>query len=264
MAGRWQPSYDGVRVAALEQLGLLCEAVEGLADDAFERPTRLPGWRVAELVAHCANNVAVVARYLAEPAPDHADADLLGYLSGAPGAAAAVAQRAVEGAAGRTPEQLRTAVRAALAEAETALTDQPTDRLVATRLAALSLSDFLATRCVEAVVHSLDLAAAVGRQPAGMVAAPAGRVVVRTLVELLVARAPGRSVEVRIPPYAAVQCVAGPRHTRGTPPGVVEADPLAFVELATGRLAWALAVADGRVRASGERTDLSGYLPLMA
>ena len=65
-----------------------------------------------------------------------------------------------------------------------------------------------------------------------------------------------------MPPYAAVQCVAGPRHTRGTPPNVVEMDAVTWVLLATGRLAWAQAVADGRVRASGPRADLSGYLPL--
>jgi hypothetical protein len=74
--------------------------------------------------------------------------------------------------------------------------------------------------------------------------------------------APGHSVEVRVPPYAAVQAVEGARHRRGTPPAVVECDPRTWLELASGRLAWADAVADGRVRASGERSDLSVYLPL--
>jgi hypothetical protein len=89
------------------------------------------------------------------------------------------------------------------------------------------------------------------------------RLAVRGLAERLALAAPGRSVEVRIPPYAAVQCVEGLRHTRGTPPNVVECDPRAFVELCTGRLAWAAAVADGRVRASGERADLQALLPLL-
>jgi hypothetical protein len=83
---------------------------------------------------------------------------------------------------------------------------------------------------------------------------------VRALLADLAARAPGRSVEVRVPPYGAVQAVAGPRHTRGTPPNVVETDPTTWVLLATGRLAWADAVAAGRVRASGIRADLSDYL----
>jgi hypothetical protein len=86
----------------------------------------------------------------------------------------------------------------------------------------------------------------------------------RELAGRLAAAAPGRSVEVRIPPYAAVQCVAGPRHTRGTPGSVVETDPLTWFDLATGRLTWQAALAEGRLRASGERTDLSEHLPLRA
>lgn len=85
---------------------------------------------------------------------------------------------------------------------------------------------------------------------------------VRLSLRWLAAHAPGRSVEVRVPPYAAVQCVEGPRHTRGTPPNVVETDPRTWLLLATGRLTWADAVAAGRVSASGQRADLSEHLPL--
>jgi hypothetical protein len=85
---------------------------------------------------------------------------------------------------------------------------------------------------------------------------------VRYLLDLLATGAPGRSVEVRVVPIAAVQCIEGPRHTRGTPPNVIETDPVTFVRLATGRLTWAEAVADGVVRASGARADLSDHLPL--
>jgi hypothetical protein len=88
------------------------------------------------------------------------------------------------------------------------------------------------------------------------------RLAVRYLLDLLADRAPGRAVEVRVPPYAAVQCVPGPRHTRGTPPNVVETDPDTWIRLATGRLTWAEASAAGRVSASGTRADLSEYLPL--
>jgi hypothetical protein len=90
------------------------------------------------------------------------------------------------------------------------------------------------------------------------------RAATRFLLDALAERAPGRSVEVRVPPYAAVQCVAGPRHTRGTPPNVIETDPLTWLALATGRLGWAAAAASGRVRASGPRADVSAYLPLAA
>ena len=75
-------------------------------------------------------------------------------------------------------------------------------------------------------------------------------------------RAPGHSVEVRVPPYAAAQVIPGVRHTRGTPPAVIELDGATWVALATGRETWADAMGDGRIRASGERADLSAYLPL--
>lgn len=91
---------------------------------------------------------------------------------------------------------------------------------------------------------------------------PVLREAVRTLLTQLAERDPGRSVEVRVPPYGAVQCVPGPRHTRGSPSNVVEMDPVTWLELATGRLEWAVAVTEGRVRVSGIRADLSGHLPL--
>jgi Bacterial SCP ortholog len=84
----------------------------------------------------------------------------------------------------------------------------------------------------------------------------------RFLLGVLATVSPGRSVEIRVVPLAAVQAVAGPRHTRGTPPNVVETDPLTWVRLATGRLGWDDAVRSGAVRASGARSDLSEFLPL--
>jgi hypothetical protein len=91
---------------------------------------------------------------------------------------------------------------------------------------------------------------------------PVLRDAVRALLAELSRRAPGRSVEVRIPPFGAIQCVAGPRHTRGTPPNVVETDPVTWLLVATERVSWANALRDGRLRASGIRTDLSEFLPL--
>jgi hypothetical protein len=86
---------------------------------------------------------------------------------------------------------------------------------------------------------------------------------VRWATEELATRAPGRSVEVRVPPFAAVQCIEGPRHTRGTPTNVIETDPQTWLALATGRTTWAAAVGSGAVRASGTRADLTAYLPLV-
>jgi hypothetical protein len=88
------------------------------------------------------------------------------------------------------------------------------------------------------------------------------KLLTKHFLAVLEERAPGHSVEVRVPPYAAVQVVPGVRHTRGTPPAVVETDAETWIAVATGELAWAEAIAAGRVSASGERTDLSAYLPL--
>jgi hypothetical protein len=86
---------------------------------------------------------------------------------------------------------------------------------------------------------------------------------VRTTARWLAQQVPGRSVELRVPPHVAVQLVPGPRHTRGTPPNVVETDAATWLRLATGQLGWDEAVGQGRVSASGNRADLSTHLPLV-
>ena len=111
-----------------------------------------------------------------------------------------------------------------------------------------------------------DAVAAVAPWLDGSVAEPdraelatAVRLSLRTLQQV----APGRTVEVRVPSFAAVQCIAGPSHTRGTPPNVVEAGPRTWLELATGRVSWAAALEQGRLAASGTRADVSAWLPLL-
>jgi hypothetical protein len=135
---------------------------------------------------------------------------------------------------------------AALNEQRAALGQPPWPGLATERL--------LGAATLAAVTDAL----AAGTQPLR----PALRSAVRYSLGLLEQRVPGRTVEVRVPPFAAIQCVPGPRHTRGTPPNVVETDPLTWLDLAAGRLDWESAVAAGRVRASGQRADLSAYLPL--
>ena len=85
---------------------------------------------------------------------------------------------------------------------------------------------------------------------------------VRESLEAFAAAVPGRSVEIRVPPYAAVQAVPGSTHRRGTPPAVVETDAGTWFALVDGTRSWADAVSTGRVRASGERSDLGDFLPL--
>jgi hypothetical protein len=86
---------------------------------------------------------------------------------------------------------------------------------------------------------------------------------VRYLLQLLAERAPGNTVEVRVPPFGATQAIEGPRHTRGTPPNVIEMDAATWLALATGAEEWSAALADGRVAASGSRADLTGHLPIL-
>ena len=111
---------------------------------------------------------------------------------------------------------------------------------------------------LDEVLERIDQAADFGEQPD----AADVRAAAKHFLAVLAARAPGKSVEVRVPPYAAVQCVEGARHTRGTPPAVVETDALTWIALARGRGSLRAAVDRGDLRASGERSDLSTYLPL--
>jgi hypothetical protein len=102
-------------------------------------------------------------------------------------------------------------------------------------------------------------AAARGEQPARTALATA----VRYLLQLLEERAPGKSVEVRVPPFGAVQVIEGIQHTRGTPPNVVELAPLTWIAVATGDAGWSEELAAGRIAASGTRADISALLPLL-
>ncbi|MFE3288711.1 sterol carrier family protein, partial [Streptomyces sp. NPDC059233] len=142
------------------------------------------------------------------------------------------------------------------------LAANPGSRVLELWIGDMTLADFLVTRTVELVVHTDDLNRATGLDvPIDRQALAA---CTRLLADALALKAPGGSVEVRVPPFAVVQCIEGPRHTRGTPPNVVETDPLTWLRLATGRTGWAEALDAARVRASGERADLSALLPLMS
>jgi hypothetical protein len=116
----------------------------------------------------------------------------------------------------------------------------------------------LSARDLEAVLTRLDRAVAAQESPEK----EDMRAAVKHFLAVLTSRAPGKSVEVRVPPYAAVQCIEGARHTRGTPPAVVETDAETWLRLARGQESFVDAQHDGRVRASGERSDLTPLLPL--
>ncbi|MEV1052572.1 sterol carrier family protein [Streptomyces sp. NPDC059017] len=255
-------SYDPARIrtAVLAQFGHVREAVGGLTAGQLALPTRLGDWTVRELAAHIALTFGAVARALDHPEPAKADVTLLDRPFSTAECAGAV--DGGTGAAVAASEDLPALYGWTAGEVESALLGVSGERLVRTGAGAMRLSDHLVTRAVELVVHTDDLADATGLDlPYERQALAA---CVRVLADALAVKAPGGSVELRIPPYAVVQCVEGPRHTRGTPPNVVETDPLTWVRLATGREDWAAAREAARVSASGERSDLSALLPVTA
>ncbi|MFM9694679.1 maleylpyruvate isomerase family mycothiol-dependent enzyme [Streptomyces europaeiscabiei] len=256
-------TYDPAktRTAVLAQFGNVREAVGTLTAEQLALPTRLGEWTVRDLAAHLTMAVESVNRALERPEPPKAELNPLDYASATAAYAGAIAEGS-RGLAEAHPD-----VVALYAGVEQRITEglaaAPRDRVVDTRAGGMALGDFLLTRTIELVVHTDDLNAAVPGLDV-----PYDRhalaTCVRLLADTLAARAPGGSTEVRIPPYAVVQCVEGPRHTRGTPPNVVETDPLTWIRLATGRLEWAAALDAAKVSASGERADLSALLPLMS
>ncbi|MFE3636940.1 sterol carrier family protein [Streptomyces sp. NPDC059168] len=261
-AKRRARAYDPARTraAVLAQLGNVREAVRGLGPEQLARPTGLGSWTVRDLVAHVGTAVTAVHRALELPAPPKQDVRVAEWPLATAADSAAVDELAPGPASGRP------GLDAYLAEADAglrALLDaHPGGRLLRTDAGALPLDDYLVTRAVELVVHTDDLNSAVPglEVPQDRQALAAAT---RLLADALAVKAPGASTEVRVPPYAVVQCVEGPRHTRGTPPSVVETDPLTWIRLATGRLDFAAAVAGAMVGASGERADIGGLLPLM-
>ncbi|MFJ8793393.1 sterol carrier family protein [Streptomyces sp. NPDC102462] len=256
-------TYDPARTrtAVLAQLRTVREAVRTLSPEQLALPTRLGDWTVRELVAHIGMAVTAIGRSLDRPEPPRQGATLLDWPFATSANAPAIDEftRALVERHPDPVDYLTDVERDLVAR----LDAHPGSRILETNAGALPLADYLVTRTVELVVHTDDLNAAVPglEVPCDRQALAAAT---RLLADALAVKAPGGSTEVRIPPYAVVQCVPGPRHTRGTPPNVVETDPLTWIRLATGRLAWADAVADAKVSASGERADLGGLLPLMS
>lgn len=243
----------------------LREWLAGLSPGTWARPGVRTGSTVAELAAH----LVVIADSVGALLPagrgvaGSSVADLLAAEAGRH-ASSVESAHAVVAESGGAPERIIAAVDERFAAAS-AVVDElgPTDRVVRTGTEPTRLGDYLASRVVAVAILAADLASSVTDVTAPSLPRSTERMAVRALLDVLAERVPGRSVEVRVPPFAAVQCIAGPRHTRGTPPGVVETASATWLRLAGGQLAWADAVATGVVVASGERTDLSRHLPLV-
>lgn len=249
-------------VAMLAQSAKISAWADPLPNTAFVQPSAIPGWDVRTLLAHVLLVHRGLLRWLAAPTgatplPTHEfvrryrrDADALDAATR-------------EAASDRSPEELLAQLTALRADIAARLAGE-LPRVIDTSRGPTTVDGFLTTRVIELVVHADDLSRSLPDRTPVDLPPQALASVTRVLAEILAAQAPGRSVEVRVPPHVAVQAVAGPRHTRGTPPNVVETDPLTWLRVATGRVSFRDAVASGTVHASGDRADLSGYLPVLS
>ena len=240
------------------QCDALAEWLEVLEPSAFVRPSALPEWDLRALTGHIVGSkerieVWLATRSDAEPLP------VATYVQAYAPAAAEISAQTIEVTGESTPEQLLARLRAPLGStgdaADGTVIDGPRGPITAL--------DFVRSRVLDLVVHCDDVTRSVPQRDPVPLQRAALATTTRMLAEMLATRAPGRSVEVRVPPFVAVQAIEGPRHTRGTPPNVVETDPVTWLRVATGRTAFADAVAEDAVRASGARADLSAYLPVL-
>lgn len=249
---------DGTKVAAayLDQWSSTREWCDEIDD--WTAPSAVEGWSLRDLFAHLglvASTIVSASDQVVDEPPLRVGDYLAAYADVADG----IDQNTRAVAAS---DAFLHAVDASAEQAESALRSVGGNPVVNAPRGPIRWVDFLRTRCIELTVHTDDLARSVVSDGPAQ-SRPCLQVSTRALADVLGWRARGGSVEVRVPPFAAVQCVAGPRHTRGTPPAVVEMDPLTFCRLAAGRTSWDAAMASGALKTSGLRTDLTPYLPLL-
>jgi uncharacterized protein (TIGR03083 family) len=245
----------------LAQAALMRDWLAQLPLEDFGRPSVLPGWDVRLLTGHVLMIFRGLLGALGSPV-DEPPLALHDYVARYRVDAAEIDAVTAELAADHSPDELLTELDLLLREVRVRLAE-PLPKVVRAPRGPISGADYLTTRIFEVLAHSEDLSRSLpDRAPIALDRKALG-VGVRSLAGMLAAKHPGRSVEVRVPPFTAVQCITGPRHTRGTPPNVVETDPVTFLLLATGRTDWSQALAAGQVRASGNRADLSEQLPLL-
>jgi uncharacterized protein (TIGR03083 family) len=249
----------GALTAMDAQWALARRWIGALPAEAYDRPSNLTGWTVRELIAHFERFLMLFEGLEPSSSPP---LSIAGYVSGYAAAADTIRDGAVERARASASDPLR-ALDDSWSRRRPLLDALVPGAVLGAPRGPIRSGDLVATRVLELVVHTDDLARSLPDREPPEVDREALGLTVRVLLGILAERAAGRSVEVRVPPFGVVQCVEGPRHTRGTPPNVVEADPTTWVRLAAGRRSWADAVRAGEVRASGERADLGGLLPLL-
>lgn len=256
--------------AFAEQAELTWSWLTGLDESDLDADSVLAGWDVRTLLTHLRMTMTALAQRLNHPssaAPVEVG-DYVALLSAAAATAdeLAIAELAVDdlakaAAAPSSVHELCAAI-SAVRDPRSALAGVDPSSVIDTGRAALRVRDWARTQLLELVVHSDDLSRSLPTREPITLTRPALADAVRLTAEIFRFQAPGRSVELRVPPFVAVQVVPGPRHTRGTPPNVVETDPVTWLRVATGRSAFATLVRSGMIRASGSRADLDSYLPV--
>jgi uncharacterized protein (TIGR03083 family) len=241
------------------QAAALADWCAELSAADFARPSVLAGWDLRTLLGHLVGSKEGIAEWLTTRSADKPLAPAT-YVRAFASAAADISAQSIAVTGDHEPAALLDRLRAPFAD--------PAPTAASTVLAGprgpITARDFVQLRILDLVVHCDDIARSVPDRDPPALLRPALARTTRTLAEMLATATPGRSVEVRIAPFVAVQAVAGPPHKRGTPPNVVETDPVTWLRVATGRRTFADAVADGSIRASGTRADLGPYLPLLA
>ena len=253
--------------ALLEQSRTVLDWLHGLTPEAFERPTVLPGWNVRQLAGHVVHVHVGLRQSLDEPTKETAlpiQEYVTRYRRDVEMIMAATLAASVELTGPEVVARLESAIDDLARRLGAGVR---MSQVISAGRGPTTVEDHIATRIIELVVHTHDLNRSLPETAPAELHRSALSRCTRTLASILAGQHPGHSVEVRVPPYAAVQCAIsdpGPTHTRGTPPNVVETDPLTFLRLATGRTRWTDALANGTLHASGLRADLSAVLPLLS
>jgi uncharacterized protein (TIGR03083 family) len=252
--------------ALLGQGRALATWLADLPPDAFGQPSVLPGWDVRTLVGHLVLVITGFDVVLSRPSAER-PVPVWELVRRYRRDVAQIEARTRAVTADATGPELVARLERGLDELASMLAG-PLPPVVDSPRGPATVLDFSETRVVELVAHSDDLSRSLPElDPAPLERAALGSIS-RTLTAILAEQSPGRSIEVRVPPYAAVQCGLpddpGPTHTRGTPPNVVETDALTFLRLATGRTSWEDARSAHLIKASGQRANLAPLLPLLS
>ena len=253
--------------ALLEQSRTVQAWLRALPTDAFERPTVLPQWNLRQLAGHLILVHDGLRDTLDQPTKGPA-LPIQEYVARYRRDVEMITAATLAASAELTGPEVVVRLESAIDDLALRLgAGVRMSQVIRAGRGPITVEDCIATRIIELVVHTDDLNRSLPEVPPAELHRGALSRCTRTLAGILAGQHPGRSVEVRVPPYAAVQCAIsdpGPTHTRGTPPNVVETDALSFLRLATGRTRWTDAVANGAVHASGLRADLSAVLPLLS